>query len=157
MDQYKFPSFSSSSDTSVNREAWDDLQLTEQERAEVVMPMLVPSVFGKAMMQLARMLPEMMRQLDASNAENKAYQLGIQHFTKKEVAEIFNISVRQIEKWVANGKFTPVDYFPGSKSKDYRFTYAEIKRFSDQHRMEQPKKERMDAMLIKGRNVKRRA
>lgn len=88
--------------------------------------------------QIAEMLPRLFEKVNQTEAENVALKMGIQHYTKTEAAVLLGFGPRQIEKFVAEKRLIAVNFSPDSKSKDFRFTYAEIKRFSDAHQIQTP-------------------
>lgn len=88
--------------------------------------------------QTSELQPKIVELLDRTLAENIAFKFGVQHYTKQQVAVLLGFGIRQIEKFVTEKRLIAINFSPVSKSKDYRFTYAEVKRFSDAHQIQTP-------------------
>lgn len=106
---------------------------------ETQMPMFVSPTVGPKLVQIADMLPVLLAKMEQTEAEIFALKMGIQHYTRQQTAELLGFSLKQLDEWTEKKRINPVIFnAEESKRARVRFTYAEIKRFSDAHLINTP-------------------
>lgn len=81
-------------------------------------------------------IPRLLKLLEDTKAENALLREGVRHYTVDQVADLFQVSTRQVDKWIADAKLIPSNFSEtGRKNRLLRFSQAELIRFSQQHQL----------------------